>query len=84
MEADLAFRGIDFRDYWMPGGGHSRLSLRRLLVLIYGLPFESATQAALRADAKRATQSVLAQRRDHYNAKKAEQEAASWSTTSGG
>lgn len=76
VEADLAFRQIDFRDYWLPGGGSSRLSLRRLLVLIAGLPYESQLQTALRAaDAERRAR-ILPARREHYDAKKAEQEAA--------
>ncbi|RKW22524.1 MAG: hypothetical protein D8B53_05905 [Corynebacterium sp.] len=29
--------GIDYRDFWRPKGGDSRLTLRRLLVLVDGL-----------------------------------------------
>lgn len=47
MEADLAFRGIDFRDFFRPKGGSSRLTLRRLAVLVRALPPESATVKAL-------------------------------------
>lgn len=38
VEADLAFQGIDLRDLHLPNGGPSRLTPRRLLVLIRGLP----------------------------------------------
>lgn len=75
MEADLAFRGIDFRDYWLPGGGPSRLSMRRLFVLVKGLPYESALYAAFRAARAKASTDLLPSRRDHYARKKAEQEA---------
>ena len=37
VEQDLAFMGIDYRDFWRPKGGASRLTLRRLLVLVDGL-----------------------------------------------
>lgn len=42
MEADLQrFYGIDYRDRFRPGGGESKLTLRRLGVLLQGLPMES-------------------------------------------
>lgn len=42
MELDLLDRGIDYRDYYRPGGGQSRLTLRRLLLIVEDLdPFES-------------------------------------------
>lgn len=77
MEADLAFRGIDFRDYWLPGGGPSRLSVRRLWVLVLALPWDSATHTALRAEREHAERDRLTSRRDYYAAKRAEQEATS-------
>lgn len=46
MEADLAFAGFDFRDYYRPRGGPSRLTLRRLGVLVRHLPSESHTAKA--------------------------------------
>jgi hypothetical protein len=45
VEADLAWRGVDLRDLWRPGG---RLTWRRLGVLVRHLPPESATLTALR------------------------------------
>lgn len=43
MEADLLrFYAVDFRDFYRRRGGSSRLTLRRLSVLIAGLPTESA------------------------------------------
>lgn len=49
MEADLAryYQGQDFRDFYRPKGGESRLTLRRLAVLVRGLPPESLTTKAL-------------------------------------
>lgn len=42
VEADLQrFYGVDYRDRFRPGGGESRLTLRRLGVLLQGLPMES-------------------------------------------
>lgn len=42
MELDLFDRGVDYRDYYRPGGGASRLTMRRLLLLVADLdPFES-------------------------------------------
>lgn len=42
VELDLFDRGVDYRDRWRPGGGASRLTLRRLLLLVCGMdPFES-------------------------------------------
>lgn len=39
---------MDLRDLWRPGGGTSRLTWRRLDVLIRGLPPESRTKTAIR------------------------------------
>lgn len=47
MEADFAFRGIDLRDYYRPHGGPSRLTLRRVGVLVRHLPPESYTLKVL-------------------------------------
>lgn len=42
MELDLFERGVDYRDFYRPGGGGSRLTLRRLLLLVDGMdPFNS-------------------------------------------
>lgn len=49
MEGDLQFYyGIDLRDLWRPGGGASRLTYRRLLVLVGRLPQDSAFMSACR------------------------------------
>jgi hypothetical protein len=49
IEADLAFRGIDLRDLWRPGGGASKLTYRRRLgVLLNGLPGHSTYKTAVR------------------------------------
>jgi hypothetical protein len=49
LEGDLAFHyRLDMRDLWRPGGGSSRLTWRRLKVLIDRLPPESATKTAAR------------------------------------
>lgn len=48
IEADLAFRGVDLRDLWRPGGGSSKLTYRRLGVLLDGLPGHSAYKTAVR------------------------------------
>lgn len=37
MELDLFDRGVDYRDFYRPGGGESRLTLRRLLLLVEGM-----------------------------------------------
>lgn len=74
VEADLAFRGIDFRDLWLPRGGSSRLSLRRLLVIIQGLPYESATHSLLREAQDAAASAYRRSRIRHYAEKKAQQE----------
>lgn len=37
VEMDLAAIGIDYRDRWREGGGVSRLTTRRLLLLVDGL-----------------------------------------------
>lgn len=42
VELDLLDKGIDYRDYFRPGGGKSRLTLRRLLLIVEDLdPFAS-------------------------------------------
>lgn len=76
MEADLAFAGIDFRDYWLPGGGPTRLSLRRALLLIRALPSTATWRAELAAETRSEKTAKLVSRRDHYAAQKARQEAA--------
>lgn len=37
MELDLFDRGVDYRDFYRPNGGESRLTLRRLLLLVEGM-----------------------------------------------
>lgn len=37
MELDLFDRGVDYRDFYRDGGGESRLTLRRLLLIVDGL-----------------------------------------------
>lgn len=37
MEQDFADRGWDYRDRYRPGGGLSRMTVRRLLLLVDGL-----------------------------------------------
>ena len=47
VEADLQrFHGVDYRDRFLPGGGRSRLTVRRLLLLVDLLPAESAFHSA--------------------------------------
>lgn len=42
VELDLLDKGIDYRDYFRPGGGASQLTLRRLLLIVEDLdPFAS-------------------------------------------
>jgi len=49
LEVDLQrWYQTDLRDLWRPGGGASRLTYRRLRVLVDGLPPESATKTAIR------------------------------------
>lgn len=43
VEADLAYCGIDLRDHYRPRSGPSRLTARRLLLLVDNLPDGSAT-----------------------------------------
>lgn len=51
MELDLWERGVDYRDFYKPGGGPSRLTLRRLLLIVEDLPmFGSRFWAAYRGD----------------------------------
>lgn len=49
MEADFAryYPGEDYRDRYRPGGGVRRLTVRRLLVLVSGLPPESSFKSAI-------------------------------------
>lgn len=37
VELDLFDRGVDYRDFYRPNGGESRLTLRRLLLLVEGM-----------------------------------------------
>lgn len=74
MEADLAFRGIDWRDFYAPGGGAGRISLRRAMVLLHGLPADSAVRASLMASLETAERERLASRRKHYADERARQE----------
>lgn len=39
---DFADRGWDYRDFYLPDGGPSRLTLRRLLLLVDGLDRDSS------------------------------------------
>jgi hypothetical protein len=49
LESDLArWYATDLRDLWRPGGGSSRLTYRRLRVLIDGLPAESRLKTEIR------------------------------------
>lgn len=67
VEADLAFRGIDLRDLWRRGSG---LTLRRLFVLLKGLPPDSQFKAEMAAAAERANKPSLEQlraRQAHYS-----------------
>lgn len=41
--------GIDLRHLYLPSGGPSRLTLRRLYVLILGLPWDAPVWVAQRA-----------------------------------
>jgi len=69
VEADLAFRQIDFRDLWRRGSG---LTLRRLFVLLRGLPYESAFKAEMRAAYERSlkpTPEQIRARQEHYRRK---------------
>ena len=65
---------MDLRDFWLPGGGGSRLSLRRLSVLLRASPVVHAWVA------REKERGVSAHRRgrfDHYKALKTSQEAGS-------
>lgn len=65
--------GIDLRDLYRPGGGSSRLTLRRLLVLIRGLPPDSFTWLSVREHNEREerenTVTRLHERTAHYKRK---------------
>lgn len=74
VEADLAFTGVDFRDFYRPGGGSSGLSMRRLLALISALPYESATHTQIRAAQEAAKSEHRHGRIRHYANLKATQE----------
>lgn len=66
VEADLAFRGIDFRDLWRSGSG---LTLRRLLVLVQALPPDSLTHLTINAQRESSLVSAdrLREREAFYN-----------------
>lgn len=51
MEADLAFKGIDLRDFWRRGSG---LTARRLLLLVQSLPHDALLWQVLEADKQKA------------------------------
>ncbi len=66
VEADLAFRQIDLRDLYRRGSG---LTLRRLLVLVRGLPADAVLWDAMReaeAKALRPTVEKIRERQAHY------------------
>lgn len=58
--------GIDLRDLWRPGSG---MTMRRLLVLIWGLPRDSITHQ-LRVEAEQKalipTADKIRERQEHY------------------
>lgn len=62
----------DLRDLYRPHGGESRLTLRRLLLLVRALGPGSLTWGALEQDAERAEQhdkvAQLKERAAHYKA----------------
>jgi hypothetical protein len=66
VEADLAYLGIDLRDLYRRGSG---MTLRRLWVLIEGLPYESNTRTAARSSKDKSLTSVdrLRERQAHYS-----------------
>ena len=69
MEADLAFKGVDLRDLYRPGVG---LTLRRLWVLIQGLPLDSLTWQAIQREHEKAlipTADKIRERQEHYRQK---------------
>jgi hypothetical protein len=61
VEADLAFRGIDFRDLWRRGSG---LTLRRLHVLLLSLPADARLFADLRRAAEKANKPSIERLRE--------------------
>lgn len=65
MEADFAFRGLDFRDLYRRGSG---MTLRRLMVLVKALPPDSLTHLTLAAEETKALTSVdrLRERQAYY------------------
>ena len=50
VELDLMDRGIDYRDRFRPGGGESKLTLRRLLLIVDDLPLMGSRFGAARID----------------------------------
>jgi hypothetical protein len=65
----LAFQGIDIRDFYTPGGGASRMTPRRLLVLIKSLPAEAPLWAAVQAadeQSLKPTADQIRERARHY------------------
>lgn len=38
----MFLRGVDLRDLWRPGGGESRLTVRRLLLIVDALPRDTS------------------------------------------
>lgn len=81
VEASLAYQGIDLRDLYMPGGGISRMTWRRLHVLIRALPYDAPLWAELRDAAEKhqqeATVTHMKSRADYYKRKAMEAEEAS-------
>jgi hypothetical protein len=76
VEADLAMSaGVDLRDLRRPGGGPSRLTLRRLLVLVRGLPPDSLTWLLVGEDNEKAEREAklqkLRERTAYYESQKA-------------
>lgn len=76
VEADLAFRGIDVRDLWRHGSG---MTLRRLAVLVFNLPADSATWRSYAVEQEKALKPKAEQIRDRqaYYDRQREKEAAS-------
>lgn len=70
MEADFAFRGIDFRDLYRRGSG---MTPRRLLVLIKALPPDSLIQRIADAEVVKAEQEQkvahIRERTEYWNRK---------------
>lgn len=65
----MAYQGIDFRDFFAPGGGPSRMTPRRLLVLIKALPADAPLWAEVQAAHEKAlkpTPEQIRARARHY------------------